>query len=152
VDQAAVVCTFVSIKTLADGSPRIVLQADCSLSELAALGLTPGAPFALARMTQEAANPATVKQSLTVEQKAPVGPLCKLAVQFCADPMFIRWTAKSLDDAFGACEETAKQFVLETCNIESRKELDTNVQAGAAFHKHIRLPFMAWRDSQARAA
>lgn len=151
-DQAAVVCTFVSIKTLADGSPRIVLQADCSLQELAALGLAPGAPFALARMTQEAANPAVVNQQSTTEQKAPIGPLCRLAVQFCADPMFIRWTAKTLDDAFGACEETAKQFILETCGIESRKELDTDDRAARIFHNRIRLPFMAWRDSQARAA
>ena len=54
--NAVISCTFVRMQTLADATPRIVLDCDCSLADLAALNLTPGATFALARLTDAAAR------------------------------------------------------------------------------------------------
>ncbi|GJH00255.1 hypothetical protein [Paraburkholderia terrae] len=55
-EQAVVIGTFVRLQTLADGTPRVVFDVDCTLTKLAELGLTPGAPVALARIKPEAAQ------------------------------------------------------------------------------------------------
>ena len=59
---AVISCTFVRMQTLADATPRIVLDCDCSLTDLAALNLTPGATFALARLTADAARDDAAKR------------------------------------------------------------------------------------------
>jgi hypothetical protein len=68
---AVVTGSFVRLQTLADATPRIVLDLDCSISDLAALGLQPGAAFALARLTPAAAKQAQQKQF--EEKAAPYG-------------------------------------------------------------------------------
>jgi hypothetical protein len=55
-NPAVLIGTFVRLQTLADGTPRIVFDVDCTLAKLAELGLKPGSPVALARITQEAAQ------------------------------------------------------------------------------------------------
>lgn len=47
---------FVSLKTMADGTPRIVLDLDCNLADVAGMGFSPGAQIAVAMLTNEAAN------------------------------------------------------------------------------------------------
>lgn len=130
--------TFVKIGTMADGTPRIVLDLQCTLSEIAAMGLIPGVPFALARMTKEA--------SVTppAEPKTKPGPLCVMACNFCEDPIFWRWIY-TFHSTNAENAEDAKDFILHFCCIESRKELDSNVKAAEAFHKYIRGPFLAWK-------
>lgn len=55
------------------------------------------------------------------------GPLCWLAIGFCEQPKFLAFSgADSADEA--------KRFILNTCGVESRKELDTNADAAAKFH------------------
>lgn len=140
--DAAVLATFVRLQTMADGGVRIVLDLQCSLQDVAAMGLIPGVPFALARMTKEAAaNP----QSVMPTEKP--GPLCIMACTFCADPMFWKWlTTQTSADAVTS-EAEAKETICFMCCIDSRKELDTDSRAADAFHRQIRRPFIAWRDS-----
>ena len=69
--HAVFTASFVRLQTMADGTPRIIIDADCSLEEIAKMGLTPGASFAFARMTKEAAKQAQQKQF--EQQAAPYG-------------------------------------------------------------------------------
>ena len=66
--------------------------------------------------------------------KTPIGPLCLLAVRWCVDPDFLRWSKTS-----SAGE--AKQFILDACEIDSRKKLDEDDAAKGKFHLFIRGPF-----------
>lgn len=83
--------------------------------------------------------------------KAKVGELCIIACTFCADPEFRRWIEISCNCDEPVSEEDAKKWILETCDIQSRKELDSNSAAASYFHNDIRTPFLAWRDAR-RAA
>jgi len=131
--MSAVMGTFVSIKTMADGSPRITLDMQCTLADVAAMGLMPGVPFAIARLTNEASlAPQTPPPEAP---KQPIGALCRLAVRLCEDPLFIEWV-----DA--ADSEHAKAIILTNCGISSRKELDTNEKAAQIFHSKFRQPFV----------
>lgn len=69
--RAVFTASFVRLQTMADGTPRLIIDADCSLAEIAKMGLTPGASFAFARMTQDAAQQA--QQHRFEQQSAPYG-------------------------------------------------------------------------------
>jgi hypothetical protein len=143
----AILGTFVNIKTMADGTPRLVLDLQCGLSEVAAMGLIPGVPFAIARLTKEAAGrPVVAPVSQPQESKEKPGQLCVMAVNFCKDPLFIEF----MDSHFSPCltEEEAKTALLEVLGISSRRELDSDPKKAEAFHSLIRKPFLAWRDAQ----
>ena len=79
---------------------------------------------------------------LPVEGNAPkeqLGPLCKWAVMRDDDPAFSAWVTP----------KTPKAYILEVCGIKSRRELDTNPEAAAEFHKSVRKPYEAWQRRQA---
>jgi hypothetical protein len=135
---SAILGTFVRVSTLADGSPRLVLDLQCSLSEIAAMGLIPGVPFALARLEKEAAV------TPVVEPVEKPGPLCIMACNFCADPKFWEWISNT--NGFDTKNEIdAKDFITSVLSIHSRKEIDSNSEASAAFHSCIRTPYLAWK-------
>ena len=67
----AIGASFVRITTMADGTPRVVLDLDCPLSEAAKLFDAPGAPVAIARLTPAAAQESA--QAATVERTSPYG-------------------------------------------------------------------------------
>lgn len=143
----AIMGTFVKIGTMADGTPRLVLDLQCTLSEVAAMGLIPGVPFAIARLTQSAAGkPAVAPVSQPQEPKEKPGQLCVMAVNFCKDQAFQNFIDECYDDCNS--EKDAKDFILRVCGIESRRELDTDTRAGSVFMSSIRNPFIAWRDAQ----
>jgi hypothetical protein len=61
-------------------------------------------------------------------------PLCWLAIAFCQQPEFLAF-CRARD------ESEAKAFILRTCDVASRKELDTNPDAAARFHAYVRKPY-----------
>lgn len=69
----------------------------------------------------------------TSRNKRP-GPLCWLAIGFCEQPEF--YARFQVRDA-----AEAKAFILRTCGVESRKELDTNPEARRRFHIRVRRPY-----------
>jgi hypothetical protein len=147
--MSAIMGTFVKIGTMADGTPRIVLDLQCGLADVAAMGLIPGVPFAIARLTKEAAGKPVTEPEAPKEKP---GQLCVMACTFCADPMFRKWISETYKYE---CQDegAAKEFVLEICGIESRKELDTDSRAAFVFHERVRKPFVAWKaDQDARRA
>lgn len=75
------------------------------------------------------------------------GPLCKEACDYCAMPSFWEWLIAERGEA-DSSEPEAKQWILRLCDIKSRKELDTDRQAGADFVSLVRAPFMRWQREQ----
>ena len=59
-----------------------------------------------------------------------VGDLCVVACSFSADALFCRWVEQTFPSA-RTCSGSrhAKEFILTTCGIQSRKELDTSSAA-----------------------
>jgi hypothetical protein len=99
-----------------------------------------GAPGALAAFIKVASLP-------DPEQKQRPGELCVMACTFCADKKFWHW----IDSENGTQtinEEDAKEYILHVCGINSRKELDRNIEAAATFHQKIRIPFLEWNRSK----
>lgn len=143
-DQAALMASTTTAKTMADGTLRVTVDfLPKDAKQAFALFGSPGTDVALALLTKSAAVAATAPQA--VESKAPIGPLCKLAVQFCSDIAFQQW----FDTSGYPCdsEDDAKAHMLSICGITSRRELDTNSYAASIFHDLIRKPFMTWRDA-----
>lgn len=136
----AVLGTFVSIKTMADGTPRMTLDLDCKLADIAALGMIPGTPFGIARITGES--------TVAEPEKAPAekpGQLCVMACNFCKDSLFQQWVGAVTGEPYeSVTEEVAKQYILMRCRVESRKELDHG-EGTERFHRKIRGPFMEYR-------
>ena len=86
-------------------------------------------------------EPIKVQDSQLVSPKNKPGQLCVMACTFCADPDFQYWT--------GAGDEpSAKQLILGQCGITSRKELDTNKDAAAIFHRDFREKFLDWKNKK----
>jgi len=66
-----------------------------------------------------------------------LGPLALWCVQRCKDVKFHEWA--DVPD-----EEHAKAFVLKTCGIKSRHELDTDPAAAKRFDELVRRQFQAY--------
>jgi len=59
--------SFVRMQTMADGTPRLIIDLpQTTLAQLGALELDPGAPLAIARLTQEAARLASQRQAQAI--------------------------------------------------------------------------------------
>lgn len=87
----------------------------------------------------------------------PLGDLCWRAVQWCKEPEFYEFIAPIYDWALGGkgfgtgdiCvgrdvatrEDFCRHAVLVLCEIQSRKELDTNPEAARKFNQLIRGPY-----------
>lgn len=141
--------TFVAVKTMADGTPRITLDMACTMAELAELGLIPGTPYAIARLTPEAAQQAaqqqTIEQAPAEEHKG--GALAKLAGMWCTDPEFQAWIAGRWNYD-GVDSEGAAELIRQECRVRSRAELDHDEKAAMRFQELIRLPFMAFKQGR----
>lgn len=146
--MTALLGTFVSIKTMADGSPRLTLDMQCTLADIAAMGLQPGVPFAIARITNES-SVAPIPSNSTEIEKPKGGALAKLAGMWCNDPEFWKFCSERFQHQgqFEGAEEVA-DLVRDTCCINSRAELDTNEKAAGMFNHQFRLPYMAWKEGR----
>jgi hypothetical protein len=140
--MTAISASFVAIKTMADGTVRLTVDLDCTLSAIAALNLMPGTPLAIARLTNEAGTAAL--QPEPEPEPAKGGALAQLAGRWCNEPQFQQW----LRDKYGVKDvrnaEDAAQFVRAVCDVKSRAEFDHDDYAGTRFQNKIRLPYMAY--------
>lgn len=141
--MTAIQGTFVNVKTMADGTPRLVLDLQCTLAEIAAMGLIPGVAFGIARITGAASVAAS--NTVKAEPKEPVGQLCIMACNFCDSAYFREWIEYITGDPCRTSDQ-AKAWLCELCSIESRKELDSDPIAEREFHRLVRGPFMTWRS------
>lgn len=135
--MGAISGTFVRVKTLADGTPRIELDLQCSLSELAAIGCEPGTHYALARLTQEAG----IKQAQEAA-KPKGGHLAQWAALRCKEPEFWSFMAE-MSGLEIDCEDGCVEVLKLMAGIQSRAELDTDEDANAWFVSNV---INSWRD------
>lgn len=99
----------------------------------------------------------------------PNRDLCIMACVFCKEPLFHAWLnecqpppsppvnfAVHVGDVFVGTgrpmavhdENSAKEFILQTCGIISRNELDRYPTAAELFHERIRKPYLAWKEGR----
>lgn len=98
-------------------------------------------------------------QSVPYHGKArfPTG-YCGLAVKWSGEPSFAQWLVDAFPATYGACitllgdangeapiGQVGAWCIKKLCGVESRKELDTDDRARAAFDVHIRKPYSAHR-------
>lgn len=98
-------------------------------------------------------------------QKAKVGPLCSLAVQWCKSAEFLGWVRPVYDKFFGGDgsgwgdigsedmgpEAFCRHAILVLCDVDSRKELDKSKEAADRFHNCIRRPYTEWLSRRKQA-
>lgn len=90
--------------------------------------------------------PVRPEAALVPTQKAPLGRLALLAVQFCQHTEFRQWAGQWFD-AGALSEDQAADLIRKTCNIVSRRELDTAPYAAEIFHEQFRKPFNAYNNT-----
>ena len=138
--MTAILGTFVSMKTMADNTPRITIDLSCSLSEFAALNVIRGAEFAIARMTEAASLNNAQQETIAKGDDQAMGSLCKWAVMRCKEPEFAdfirpiydrimggdgsRWGDVTPDDFEDGKEGYIRHCMLVICKVDSRKDLD----------------------------
>jgi hypothetical protein len=144
--MTAIAGASAGVKDMADGSLRITIEFEPKDAKNAfELFGSRGTPVALAALKVgfQAVSDAPK------EPPAKIGPLCREAVELCKLPEFQRWIAE--DDA-AENEADAKAWILKTCGVGSRKDLDTISGAGSAFIDGVRIPFMRFQRSQKQGA
>lgn len=88
------------------------------------------------------ANPLIQKESANSRSaREPLGDLCWRAVQWCKEPEFQEWLAVTHNEGVALTEDVARWFILQLCEVPSRKELDTNPEAARKFNQFIRGPY-----------
>lgn len=129
---------------MADGSLRITFEFEPSNAAQAfALFGARGRNVAIAALKDGHGSITDEPTAPTEPAKNPIGPLCMLAVQWCRDPMFWQWL--ETDPANSAhSEQSASACVMSICEIDSRRELDSDPEAAGLFHKEIRGPYSKW--------
>jgi hypothetical protein len=90
------------------------------------------------------------EQPVQQPRKDVRGPLCREACDYCAMPSFWEWLLAERGK-IDSSEPEAKAWILRVCDIKSRKELDTDRQAGDDFVKLVRVPFMRWQRERKAA-
>jgi hypothetical protein len=80
------------------------------------------------------------------------GPLCREACDYCAMPEFQRWALERAGLVGESNANLARDVILQICQIESRKDLDTLPYAENLFRTEIRVPFIRWQRKQRNAA
>lgn len=139
----------VKISTMADDTLRLVIDIEPRHAQEAfALFGQRGMPIVIARLTQEAATAAQQAETVAAHADVPAadekpkgGDLARLAGMLCSNPKFQSWLECESPDA-------AAEFIRLECGIASRAELDHNEAAAQAFHRNVRLPFLAWQEGR----
>jgi hypothetical protein len=74
------------------------------------------------------------------------GPLCIEATDLCKLPDFQQWATLETGNEPSASDAAEHQRFI--CTVESRKEFDTDADAGERFIRLVRIPFMKWQRAQ----
>jgi hypothetical protein len=137
--------------TMADGTVRVTIDLDCTLSALAALNLMPGTPLAIARLTPEAGTTAIQPQPEPEPAPEPPkgGALSKWAALRGSEAHFQEWLSQHYNVKIRNATDAAA-FIRHECDVESRAELDNDPRAGRAFDNLFRLPYSAYCQGKTR--
>lgn len=120
---------------LADGTLRVVVDIDDQHKatfhkEFAMIDM----PVALAPLAYDFEQAPQLSQVSQPKKKG--GPLSELAGRWCKSEHFQKWVNAQT-------EQEAADYVRATCGVDSRADIDEDVEATALFNEHIREPYMA---------
>lgn len=128
-----------AMKEMADGTIRVQVDIDPTCrTQFLQLFPNIDMPVALAPLRADFEQP---KPSNSTELKPKGGELARLAGQLCQNPEFLEWGDFSN-------ESIAADWVRETCGVDSRADLDHDLEAEARFHECIRKPFVEWKEGR----
>lgn len=115
---------------LADGTPRATIDFDPKDADAAyKMCGKPGQPLAVAALVVgHAAVPGPAPKPV---KEDPRGPLCMEAISLCNNDDFQAFVARN--KMWKREPDAAKGYILTTCAISSRKDLDHDPAAGLAF-------------------
>lgn len=134
------------LRMLKDGSisMTVIIEPKDRVAAMALFG-SPGQPVALAALKPGYAAKSNAPEGGTYRD---LGPLCREAIDLCANPAFKRYIQHALRAVDRPTEGQCKEFICTTCSVGSRKELDTDEGARDLFIAHIRKPFQRWTAEQ----
>ena len=129
--QAAFSGAVAGLRLMVDDTVRITIDFEPKdrAAVMAALGRT-GQPVAVAALVIGHA----AKEDKPRDQR---GPLCREACDLCAREDFREWLG-------ARTEAEAKSWILETCGVLSRRELDEQPTAAERFRRDVRKPFLEY--------
>jgi hypothetical protein len=138
-----------TVKTMADGTLRLTVDiSPVHAQDAFSMFGMPDVPLALARLNIQASQERAQEETIAKEKKEPLTGLALLAVQWCQEPNFWKWINENWDIKPVTDEKGAKVVICSWCEIDSRKELNTDTQAAATFQQDIRAPYMQWLKEQ----
>lgn len=133
----------ISCKTMSDGTLRLSIDIEPRNAQAAfALFGAPGRAVALAAL-KDGAGVVTEPEP----EKPKGGEWAKLAGMWCNDPDFRHWAHGQEHDGFKFSAENAQEaafFIRSRCEVDSRVELDHDIDAQRRFNERIRYPFQKW--------
>lgn len=157
-----------TMKEMADGTIRVQIDIDPSCrADFLTLFPNIDMPVAIAPLVPDFERgmdtlPERVEETPESEHKERASGLWLLAVQWCKDPGFYEFIRPIYDIELGGngkghgdvcpdqfiygVEDYCRHVILYFCDISSRRELNINSQAAAAFKQMIRGPYMAWME------
>lgn len=143
----------VSVKTMSDGTLRLSIDIEPRNAQAAfALFGAPGRAVALAALVDgyaSASDTSPERVAGTTKQEHKGGEWAKLAGIWCADPDF--WKFLNYERGFAGRADGAHAAAVclrELCGIQSRAELDNDLDALARFNTEVRHPFMKYMQAR----
>lgn len=68
-----------------------------------------------------------------------------MACTFCRHPDFMEYLQEIDPQHEPWTEGGAKKFILAACQVDSRGDLDRDLEAAKRFHELVRVPYLTWR-------
>jgi len=124
-----------SMREMADGTIRVQIDIDPSCKDqFLSLFKSIDMPVAIAPLRADF-------EQRKPEEKLKGGELARLAGMFCQNADFLEWGNFSN-------ESIAAEWVREMCGVDSRADIDHDIEAAARFHERVRKPFIEWKESR----
>lgn len=136
---------------MADGTLRLSIDIEpANANEAFQLFGSPDVPMAIARLSSESFIQHA--QDLTIENNSErLTGMALQAVLWCKEPQFWDFIncEYATDDNIQS-EMAASEWIKSVCEVESRKEINTNQMANQLFMEDIFFPYTQWKqDSEA---
>jgi hypothetical protein len=96
-------------------------------------------------------QPVNGKEIAKPKEREHLGELCFKAVMWCNDREFQEWVGARTGTSSPMDADKAKQFILMKCEVDSRKDLDTNPEAGSKFRAYIVSPWQKYQMARRSA-
>ena len=135
----------VSLKTMADGTLRISFDVEPrNAQDCFQLFASPGTQAVIAALKDGSFLEQPVEPVAEPKPREQLGDACYRTVLWCTQPSF--WYFLNYEFSLTSDEKITKpieaaKFIRDYCNVESRKELDTNPEANKTWHREIRQPY-----------